>query len=213
MGQLYKHQILRNNQNIITHDVHYKESVDQDQNKCYNKIVKDEFFTSSLDNPIREINYQTDSINGNVTRKTLSSLNVNYEDIKYQYDKFGQLISEENITDNVKTIYSYDKNGNINSKNEYVLSTNELKNSTNYLYNLNNANKLEKFIKNDVNLLINYDDNMTSMPVSFVEEETGETKCALEWDFRNLTKVSLGSNYIINYDYDARGFKTVYLNL
>ena len=74
MGQLYKHQILRNNQNIITHDVHYKESVDQDQNKCYNKIVKDEFFTSSLDNPIREINYQTDSINGNVTRKTLSSL-------------------------------------------------------------------------------------------------------------------------------------------
>lgn len=208
MGQLFEHQVLKDNQNIIKHNVTYKVPVDSSNNKCYNTIVKDEFFTNSLNSSIRKIDYQNDSNTGNVTRRTLCNQTQILDDVLYVYDKFGQLIEERNTVDDLKIVYSYDRLGNLLGKYEYQLSTNTIINRINFEYHTYNPSKLITYTKNDSSKTINYHDNMLGMPKNIVDDSTGNILCSFDWDFRRLSKYTINSNYYIDYTYNSNGLRT-----
>lgn len=65
---------------------------------------------------------------------------------KYAYDKYYELIKEDNYLLNKTIRYTYDNDGNILSKKEYKINTYDLINTTNYYYEDNNLkDKLTKY--------------------------------------------------------------------
>ena len=117
---------------------------------------------------------------------------------RYYYDKFNQLIKEDDYRLNKTFKYIYDSEGNILSKNTYELRTSNLLDSKEYEYN--NSNWEDQLTKYD-GINITYDGIGNPLTIG---------NANLTWiNGRTLQKYDdTSNNLVINYEYNKKGFRT-----
>ena len=118
------------------------------------------------------------AVNGNISKITENGSEI----CSYRYDEFGKLYTEINSKLNSKSLYSYDKRGNILKK---VIQSKDGKNSQTYTYGYSG------------NKLISYNGEACEYNGNKLTKWRNK---AVEWQGRNLTK--LGTN---TFAYDGFG--------
>lgn len=115
---------------------------------------------------------------------------------KYYYDKYNQLIKENNYITNETIVYKYDVYGNLLSKKYYELNTDNYKHGKEYKYN--NSDWIDQLTKID-NQNITYDNMGNPITIG--------NNISLTWkNGRQLSSYS-DLNNTIYYDYDENGIR------
>ena len=167
-----------NDNNIVTYEYVNKGNK---TNLLVNKIIDNDTI----------YDYSYDSL-GNITEIKKNSLIK----IKYYYDKYNQLIKEENYDKNRIETYEYDNYGNILVHKTYNMETEELETEKNYKFENNNWKDLLTEFNNEA---ISYDN--IGNPVSI-----GNTN--LTWkNGKELATYDNGINNI-HYKYNSEGIRT-----
>lgn len=114
----------------------------------------------------------------------------------YEYDEFNELIKEDNYQTNITIKYTYDIDGNIQNKSQYVINSETLINTVNYLYNPDYKDQLIKYNNED----IKYD--ATGNPISI-------GNATLKWNNGRelLSLVDNSKNLNIKYENDIEGLR------
>lgn len=124
----------------------------------------------------------------------------------YMYDRFNQLICEDNFPDNTMTEFSYDGIGNITSKTTYNYTTLDLIKDVTYRYGKDGKSGWNNLLTGvDLNGNGSYSSNET-ISYDAIGNPTSYLGNTLTWFGRQLTGYS-NSNQNITYTYDADGYR------
>lgn len=147
----------------------------------------------SISNGDNKYSYKYDSLY-NITHIYYNDELIN----EYYYDKFNQLIKEDDYRQNKTFKYVYDSEGNILRKNTYEFKTSNLLNTINYEYN--NSNWQDQLTKYD-NTSITYDGIGNPLTIGTAN---------LTWvNGRVLQKYEDNTNnLVINYEYNKDNIRT-----
>ena len=135
---------------------------------------------------------------------TTAKNKTNYR--SYMYDRFNQLIYEDNFTNNTTTDYSYDGIGNITSKIIYDYTTLDLIKNVKYRYGNDGKSGWNNLLTGvDLNGNGSYSSSET-ISYDTIGNPTSYLGNSLTWFGRQLTGYS-NSNQNISYTYDADGYR------
>ena len=118
--------------------------------------------------------------------------------LRYEYDAKGQLTREDNSFSGNSCKWTYDANGNIQSRTYYAFSTGTLSGSgivtINYTYDSNNRDKLVGFLG-------------TAISYSGLNPTNWRNASSLTWSGRQLTSRTYGG-VTTTYEYNSDGLRT-----
>ena len=134
--------------------------------------------------------------NGNITSITRGSTSVTY-----QYNGANELIRENNQFTNQTVTYEYDSWGNIQNKKIYAYTTAAMPtNPTDTItYGYSTGEWKDQLVSYDGQPIV-YNDDMGN-PTTYRGK-------ALEWDGKQLKKVSVNNSELASYIYDMNGLRT-----